>query len=115
MAGLIHFSVGVGFPISSRSFNEIVERTREYLLDNNYYAQKIYEPLDEGGLDIVSLEEQGEEGFNAFYMATLLAMEKYKQEKKLSEEDLIKGDLVYVSWGQLLELLRQDIRYIPNC
>jgi hypothetical protein len=112
MAGFIHLSIGVGFPISSRTFNVIVEKTREYLGNNNCYTQKIYEPLDEGGLDIISLEEQEEEGFNAFYNATVLAMEQYKFDTKMSSEYLLKEDLIYKSWKELLDLIIKDNRYV---
>jgi hypothetical protein len=116
MAGFIHLSIGIGFPISSRTFDVIVEKTREYLGINNYYVQKIYEPLDEGGLDIISLEEQDKEEFNTFYNATVLAMEKYKCCKNISAEDLIEQDLIYKSWKELLDLLRKDKRYVEsNC
>jgi hypothetical protein len=114
MAGLIHLSIGIGFPISSRTFNVIVEETREYLGGNKCYIQKIYESLDEGGLDIISLEEQDEEGFNAFYNATISAMEQYKHHKNMSSEDLLKEDLIYKSWKELLDFLRKDNRYVDS-
>ena len=113
MAGFIHISsTGRGLSISSRTFNIIVEKTRECFGSNNFYIQKIYEPLDEGGLNIISLEEQNKEGFNIFYNATLLAMRQYKQCENMPEENLLREDLAYGSWKELLELLREDNRYI---
>ena len=78
---------------------------------DNSYTQKIYEPLDEGALHIISLEEQDEEGYNTFYRATILAKAQYVKEKKMTQEELMKLDSIYVSWQELINLLRQDFRY----
>ena len=103
---------GKGFSMSGYAFNGIVERTRKHFRENEQlYLQKIYEPLDEGCQDIISLEEQNTEGFNAFYNATESAMKQYKEGKNMSEEDLLKEDIIYDSWKGVLEFLRKDDRF----
>jgi len=79
MAGYIHISSGIGISISTLSFDRIVESTRKLLGNDNSYIQKIYEPLDEGGLNMISLEEQEKEGFYTFYNATELAFTEYEK------------------------------------
>jgi hypothetical protein len=107
MAGYICVSNVNGFGLSSSSFREIVERTRVNIIDDRELMNKIYEPLDEGYLDIISVEEQDEKGFNDFYVASSNALGEYKKEKSGSNHYL----LTIKSWDELLDMLRQDSRF----
>lgn len=105
MAGFIHISNEIGLSVGSNSFFRIVELTREYIDSSNVYTKKIYEPLDEGGLNIISLEEQETAGFMYFYHASLCALDRFKRECHHESE------LTASSWKELLNMLENDIRF----
>ena len=111
MAGYIHISSETGLSISTLSFVRIVEHTRNLLENDNCCPQKIYEPLDEGGLNIISLEEQDKEGFHTFYNATKLAFFEYKKGINQFKKEDSRYESTYQSWDELLKMLRQDNRF----
>jgi hypothetical protein len=107
MAGYIELSNSSGISLSSNSFDEITERIREKMINNQSNMTKIYEPLDEGALQIISLEEQDKKGFNIFYYAACEAFEEYEKEQFNSE----RYSLIVKSWNELINLLKQDDRF----
>lgn len=111
MAGFIHISSGAGLSISTLSFNRIVEHTRKLLVTDNSCLQKIYEPLDEGGLNMISLEEQDKSGFHTFYKATKLAFFEYEEGLDQFKKEDSRYESTYQSWDELLKMLKQDNRF----
>ncbi len=111
MAGFIHISSGTGLSISTLSFNRIVEYTRKLLVNDNCCLQKIYEPLDEGGFNMISLEEQDKSGFHTFYNATKLAFLEYEKGLDRFKKEDSRYESTYQSWDELLKMLKQDNRF----
>ena len=111
MAGYINLDKGNGISLGSTSFTAISELTRD-CFDRIYskYIDEIYEAVDEGGMDILMLEELDQEGFLAFYKATKDAFAK----AKASGNSIIGPqhfELVMTSWEELLEILENDSRF----
>lgn len=113
MAGFIHIKGDSGLSVGSITFNAIAEFTRSYFDENDRsYIKEIYSPLDEGGMDMVSLNDQGVEGFNAYYRGIKKAYDECIQKRKCGELGEKYFDMVMDSWKELIELLESDKRYL---
>jgi hypothetical protein len=115
MAGYVHITKDVGLSMSTISFNAIVEFPRKYFdSDSKEFESEIYEPVDEGGMDFISLIEQEASGFMVFYKVVNAA---YKESERLGRcgnlDDQFYG-MVMNTWAELLELLRADSRYVSD-
>ena len=64
--------------------------------------EEVYGPLDEGGMDFISLQSLSKEGFSVFYDATRRA---YDNELSESPDSHFKS-----SWNELLSSLLSDSR-----
>lgn len=115
MAGYINIEKGKGLSLGSASFTAISELTRDCFdsSSSKKYIDEIYEAVDEGGMDILILEELDQEGFRAFYKATKDAFAK----AKVSTDNVIGPqhfELVMKSWEELLEILENDGRFTKS-
>ena len=112
MAGFIQIRGNHGLSVSSLAFEAISELTRPYLIDaTKENVEAIYRPLDEGALDIISLDEQGEEGVDEFYKASRAAFEECRKLGKCGKLDDRFFDSVMRSWAELLGLIESDPRF----
>jgi len=104
MAGSIFVSSETLLSLSSVQFDYLVEKIRAVALevDKTYWSQ-IFEPMDEGGMSFISLEQQDISGFSVFCSAVTLAKEK-------SEAASAEGHYLAL-WNRLTTLLQQDSRY----
>lgn len=107
MAGTILVGEKCGLATSTVEFDYLVERIRHAFTEGDEkFVQKIYEPLDAGGMTFISLSEAGVDGFRAFVRAakqacSLAAVEDgYAQHSK--------------HWVELLHILECDPRYAAD-
>lgn len=113
MAGFIHIKNEDGLSVGSVGFNAITEFTRAYFGESDKeYISEIYSPLDEGGMDMISLNAQGVEGFNAYYLGIRNAYDDCIQKGKCGELGEQYFDMVMESWKELIDLLESDERYL---
>jgi hypothetical protein len=112
MAGFIHIKGQKGLSVGSVAFNALAEFTRPFFkAEDQRLVKEIYLPLDEGGLDMVSLDEQGVEGFNAYYRGIRSAYEECKSKKSCGALGSQYFDMVMKSFDELINLLEEDERF----
>ncbi len=115
MAGYIHITDDIGLSMSSISFNAIVEFPRKFFDSNSKEVEvEIYEPIDEGGMNFISLAEQDIEGFMVFYQAINLAYEESRKLGYCGNLDKQFFEMVMNTWKELLDLLKADPRFTMN-
>lgn len=113
MSGYVHITHDTGLSMSTISFNAIVEFPRRYFDSSlKELESQIYEPVDEGDMDFISLIEQDSEGFMAFYKALSTAYAESEKTGKCGNLDSQFFEMVMVTWKQLLDLLESDSRFI---
>lgn len=104
MAGSVIISHGKAFSLGTAAFHFIVERTRaSFRNEESSFVDEIYGPLDNEGMMFVALDEQTEQGFNAFYGAAARAL------KTSLLEDPKETPASH--WNELLSELRTDPRW----
>ena len=112
MAGFIQIRESKGLSVGSLTFNAISEISRSYFSDRDQqYISEIYSPLDEGGMDMLSLEDQGEQGFNAFYRGIKSAYDECIHKRRCGDLGEQYFELVMQSWKELIQLLEEDERF----
>lgn len=112
MAGFIHIKNDTGLPINSVAFNAIVEFSRIFFSEiEENLVRNIYAPIDEGGMNMISLDEEGKEEFNAFYNGIKRAYDSCNDSGKCGNLDNQYFSGAMQSWRELLELLENDTRY----
>ncbi|SRR5258706_7065044 len=106
MAGAILISPEVGVSTNTFGLSLIAEKTREHLRKsgNSAAIKEIYRPYDEEYMSFISLIDQDESVFNAFYIATKKAYELALAEKGTTLPD----------WEELLTTLQADPRWRPT-
>src|SRR5689334_11839202 len=103
MAKSIIISERKAVSLSTFAFWPIIDKTRErFSPEERAFMVEIYRPYDDEGQQFIALDEQGEEGFNAFYRATLAAYE---------DETRVGTPIPKADWEELLEKLRADPRW----
>ncbi|WP_157015899.1 hypothetical protein [Pseudomonas batumici] len=113
LAGTIFVKEGVGIPLSSVAFNAVVEFSRPFFEGGDgAYLKEIYAPLDEGGMDMISISEQGVEGFNAYYKGARKAYDQCLREGRCGGLGKQYFDMVFDAWRELIELLEADERFL---
>lgn len=113
MAGFIHIDGDNGLSVNSVAFNAIAELSRNYFSNQDKeLVREIYSPIDEGGMDIISLDEERKEAFNAFYRGIKTAFEECKLLGKCGELEPQYFSSVMTSWDELIHLLERDERFI---
>jgi len=74
MAGSIFLSKELRLPVSTQQFGYLVERIRTaFDADAQACLREIYSPMDDGGMNFISAENEGEAGFEAFFRAIVRA------------------------------------------
>lgn len=112
MAGFIHIKDEKGLSVGSIAFNAIAEFTRPYFKEaDKKHIQEIYSPIDEGGMDMISLAEQDTQGFNAYYNGIHEAYNDCIRSKKCGDLGDQYFYMVMDSWKELIELLEKDERF----
>ena len=115
MAGYVHITNEVGLSMSTISFNAIVEFPRIYFDSSSKgFESEIYEQIDEGKMDFISLIEQDSHGFMTFYKALSLAHDESEKSGRCGNLDEQFFEMVMKTWKELLCLLRNDTRFIAN-
>jgi len=115
MAGFIHIKDNTGFPVNSVAFNAIVEFSRGFFNEEDrYLVREVYSPIDEGGMDMVSLDEEGREGFNAFYRGIKAAYDSCYESGRCGDLEMQYFSSVMESWEELLGLLESDKRFVAQ-
>lgn len=113
MAGFIHIKDDNGFSVNSIAFNAIVEFSRKFFSEvEKKLVRDIYSPVDEGGMDMVSLDEENEDGFNTFYRGVKKAYDNCIISGKCGSLDPQYFTGVMSAWRELLELLEKDERFV---
>ncbi len=104
MAGSIIVSKELRFPVSSLQFDYLAERIRAgFDFEGQAYLKEIYSPMDEGGMDFISVKNENEAAFKSFVLAVLKAKEAASTEDSYATF----GGL----WEGLLAKIRLDERY----
>ena len=112
MAGFIHIKDEDGFSLGSIAFNAIVEFSRSYFREEDEaIISAIYSPLDTGGFDMVTLNEQSEEGFNAYYYGIKKAYDDCTQKGRCGDLAEESFEMVMNTWKDLLDKLTSDERF----
>jgi hypothetical protein len=103
MAGTILISKGVGLPLSSVSFDHLVEEIR-LSIANSYDAEfaDAYRPYDHEGMMFVDLRELSTGAFSAFVSAVRSAAYTCAQNHGKTFEGV---------WVDLAEALKEDSRF----
>ena len=115
MAGFIHINDKDGLSLGRISFNAIVEFTRPFFpKETKKTLEEIYDPVDNGGLDIITLVGQGEEAFNNYYKGIYKAYETCLKDKHCGELDSQYYEMVMGSFKDLINLLEIDERFKPS-
>ncbi len=113
MAGFIHIDGDNGLSVNSIAFNAIAEFSRNYFSNQDKeLVRDIYSPIDEGGMDIISLDEEGEDEFNAFYRGIKSAFDECKSLGKCGGLEMQYFGSVMRAWEELIHMLEVDKRYI---
>ena len=103
MAGAILISENNGVSLKSLDFDYIIEKIRPHFgVDEDLVREEIYSPVDDGGMSFISLKEQNDDGFNAFFRAASIVYESELREQPLSARRS--------SWDELMMALRSDPR-----
>jgi hypothetical protein len=103
MAGAILVSENIGVSLNSLDFDHIIEKIRPFFsVGKDVFRDEIYNPVDEGGMSFITLVEQSEDGFIAFFQAATTAYQNELQERPLSAR---RG-----AWEELMQALRSDPR-----
>ena len=112
MAGFIQIKDEYGIALNSVTFNAIAEYPRNFFnFEEKKLIEEIYSPLDEGGMDMISLDGEAVESFNAYYSGIFRAFEYCKAQNKCGELGADNFGSVMSSWNELLEALRRDPRF----
>ena len=97
MGGSVIISSGVGVAMCSFDFDDIVERIRSELdAEGLVITKRIYEPLDDEGMDFISLRETDDTAFAYFVRAARRARvlaearESYPRRRDAWEELIMK-------------------------
>ncbi|WP_199099284.1 hypothetical protein [Dyella sp. ASV21] len=104
MAGTILISEGAGLPLSSASFDHLVEEIR-LSMANPADAEfaNAYRPYDHEGMMFVDLRELSVEAFSAFVAATRSAAHTCAQSHGTAFEGV---------WSDLAQALAKDPRFL---
>ena len=115
MAGFIHISGDEGLPVNSITFNAIVEFSRNYFSGKDReLVREVYSPIDEGGMDMVSLDGEGKDEFNAFYRGVKAAYDDCRMKGRCGELDSQYYSTVMESWKELILMLERDDRSVKG-
>jgi hypothetical protein len=103
MAGAFVIAEGKALSMSGVDFEYLVQAIRGAFLDDEEKIKtEIYRPLDEGGMDFISLREQDNSCFKVFFRATERAFCK------------ASGVNRKCLWDELITLLKSDPRYVEG-
>lgn len=103
MAGAIIVSESAGVSLNGLEFAHIIDAIRPILsVHDNSLVNQIWEPVDEGGMDFISVESLNVAGYQAFYES---AREANARELQTNPASPFKR-----AWGELLETLSADPR-----
>ena len=107
MAGSIIISNDLILSVSTWQFDCIESQIRSELklIDQSVF-EKVYSPLDEGGMNFISAESLSANEFGDFVQAVMKAVERVK--KNPHDQDLLS------LWEDLLGKLRADARFFQN-
>jgi len=112
MAGFIFINDDDGLSVNSMTFNAIAEFTRPFFATTDkVYIDEVYAPLDEGGMDMLSLADQNVIGFNAYFRGISRAYNECLKAGKCGQLADNYFDMVMKSWSELIELLENDSRF----
>ena len=115
MAGFIRINGDEGVPVNSVTFNAIVEFSRSYFSEKDRgLVREIYSPVDEGGMDMVSLDGVGKEEFNAYYRGVKAAYVDCRLKGSCGELDSQYYNTVMESWKELILMLERDERFVKG-
>jgi len=107
MAGAFLINQINGISMSGVEFTHITEAIRDLLKNQSQESlEAAYRPMDEGGMDFVSLKALDRKQFAAFYDA---ACKAYGNEQRKSLDSPFK-----ISWQNLLDCLATDPRLEKN-
>ena len=104
MAGSIFLSKELRLPVSTQQFGYLVERIRPaFDTDEQEHLREIYSPMDEGGMNFISAEHEGEAGFKALFYAVVKA-------NSIAASEDNYGSFAPL-WSDLLAKIRVDPRF----
>lgn len=113
MAGYVHITTEAGLSMSSISFNAVIEYPRKYFNSSSKEIElAIYESVDKGEMDFISLIEQDSDGFMVFYKVLTSAYKECESVGICGSLDAQFYGMVMKTWAELLGLMEQDERFI---
>ena len=103
MAGTILINDTISVAMSGVEFEHVVEAIRPFLsAKNSAIVDEAYNPLDEGGMDFISVETLNIEDFNVFCDAALSAFGDEMTKNSITEFQSV--------WNEVLSNLNSDPR-----
>lgn len=112
MAGFVEIDDVGGMSMGTPSFDFIVEKTRIRLASKHpFLVEKIYQTLDEEGLDMIRLHELNAVDFRQFVASSEAALDEISEERESVPIFGPQKELAIELWGQLLTRLKKDSRY----
>jgi len=107
MAGMIFISRELRVAVSTQQLGYLVERIRDaFSAEDLPYLLAIYSPMDDEGMNFISVENEDENGLKAFFKAVVRAKARAGTESNFG---------VYVPlWQNLLAKIRMDSRFSPE-
>src|ERR1700679_188915 len=109
MAGGFVISEGSAVALGSFDFIDMVDRIRSSAApDDADCVGEILQAYD-AGLMLVSLTDQNEPTFNAFYRATLRGRASWLSSHSVEKTEYFGAMEAY--WNELLEMMREDLRW----
>lgn len=103
MAGAILIGEKTGVSMSGVEFDHLVEAIRPFFATNSSaIVDEVYSPVDEGGMDFISVQSLSPDAFNSFRSAVLAA---FKDELKRNPNSQFQN-----VWNEVLTKLDSDPR-----
>lgn len=116
MSGYVYIAKDKGFAMSSMSFNAIILFSRDFLRDRNASLEHlIYEPIEVGDADFISLTDLNSNQFLDFYKVMTSVNKFCKTEKKCGNLDPKLFPAVMDVWDRFLIALEMDNRIASDC
>ena len=112
MAGFVQVKEETGFPMATIAFNAIAELLRKDIEDyGREIYDKVYEALDQGGLDMLSLDTLDKDEYRLCIECIERSYARCSAEKRCGELDAAYYQYVMSTLDKLFHFLKMDSRY----
>lgn len=112
MAGFVQIKDETGFPMATMTFNAIAELSRKNIetIGQGVY-EKVYETLDQGGLDILTLDALDKNEYMLCVKSIEASYANCLAAKRCGDLDAAYYASVMSTWDEFVGFLKKDSRY----